>query len=71
MLITVAPDGAAPIDVITDLYVEERFSQVREGTFDERAVSAWRELRPHLLRNSFLHGLKRFQRKPKTQKPRL
>ena len=70
VLITAAPESAAPIDVITDLYVEERFSPLKEGTFDDRATTAWHELRPMLLRHSLLHALARLQRKPNPRKPR-
>jgi transglutaminase-like putative cysteine protease len=61
LLTAAAPKATAPIDVITDLYVEERFGQDREGTFDERAVRAWRELWPALLQESVLRYLARFQ----------
>jgi transglutaminase-like putative cysteine protease len=61
-LAAAAPEAAAPIDVLTSLYVEERFGQVEEGQFDERANHAWNELWPTLLKSSFLHQLARFQR---------
>ena len=63
-----APDGAASIDVITDLYVEERFGQVTEGTYAERATTAWRELLPSMLRRGLLNTLSRFQRKKPAEK---
>ncbi|MBN1317875.1 MAG: transglutaminase domain-containing protein [Anaerolineales bacterium] len=61
-LAAAAPDASAPIDVITDLYVEEQFGQVPAGTFDERAGAAWRELRPTMLRYITLHALLRFRK---------
>ncbi len=61
ILISSAPEAAAPIDVITGLYVEERYGRIREGMFDERASLAWRELRPALLRRILLRNLSRFQ----------
>ena len=61
-LATAAPEAAAPIDVITSLYVEERFGQVEEGQFDQQANRAWGELWPTLLKNSLLHLLARFQK---------
>jgi transglutaminase-like putative cysteine protease/Ca2+/Na+ antiporter len=61
-LATAAPEAAAPIAVVTDLYVEERFSRVDEGLFDEQANRAWDELWPTLLKRSLLAALARFQR---------
>ncbi len=61
ILISSAPEAAAPIDVITGLYVEERYGRIREGMFDERASLAWQELRPALLRRIVLRNLSRFQ----------
>jgi transglutaminase-like putative cysteine protease len=63
VLSSATPEGASPIAVITDLYVEERFGRVREGTFDERAAVAWLELRSVLFRRSLLHALSRVQQK--------
>ncbi len=70
VLIGAAPDAAAPIDVVTDLYVEERFGRVEEGLFDEQAMRAWRELRPELLKRSVLRTLSRFQRTSRNSKRR-
>lgn len=70
VLVAAAPDAAAPIDVVTDLYVEERFGQAREGLFDERAHQAWSELWPIILRKGAARYLHRFQR-DEDEKPRL
>lgn len=69
VLIGSAPEAAAPIDVITGLYVEERYGRVREGMFDERAGLAWRELRPALLRRILLRSLSRFQQRGPGKEP--
>jgi transglutaminase-like putative cysteine protease len=61
-LTTAAPEAAAPIAVVTNLYVEERFSPIAEGLFDEQANRAWDELWPALLKRSLLAALARFQR---------
>jgi transglutaminase-like putative cysteine protease len=61
-LIVAAPKAAAPIDVITDLYVEERFGLASTGEFDEQATRAWHELWPTVLQESALRYLARFQR---------
>jgi transglutaminase-like putative cysteine protease len=61
-LTAAAPEAAAPIAVVTDLYVEERFSRIDEGLFDEPANRAWDELWPALLKRSLLTALSRFQR---------
>lgn len=61
-LSSAAPEAAAPIAVVTDLYVEERFSRTAEGLFDEQANRAWGELWPALLKRSVLHALERYQR---------
>lgn len=62
VLTTAAPEAAAPIDVITGLYVEECFRQVPAGRFDHQASRAWNELWPALLKKSLLNALSRFQR---------
>jgi len=62
VLVAAVSEAAAPIDVITDMYVEERFGLAREGIYDERAGHAWRELWPTLLQKSLLRYLARFQR---------
>ena len=69
VLIGSAPEAAAPIDVITGLYVEERYGRVREGMFDARAGLAWRELRPALLRRILLRSLSRFQQRGPGKEP--
>jgi len=61
VLVTAAPEAQPPIDVITDLYVEERFGQVENGRYDERAANAWRELWPSLAKHGALHALSRVQ----------
>jgi hypothetical protein len=61
-LAVAAPEAAAPIEVLTSLYVEERFGQVEEGQFDQRANHVWSKLWPTLLKSSFFHQLSRFQR---------
>ncbi len=61
-LAAAAPEAAAPIEVLTSLYVEERFGQVEEGQFDQRANHVWSKLWPALLKSSFFHQLSRFQR---------
>ena len=62
VLVTAAPDAQPPIDVITDLYVEERFGRVEDGRFDEQATRAWRELWPPLAKRGALNTLSRLQR---------
>ena len=71
MLMVAVPDAAAPIDVITDLYVEERFGQVDEGKFDMQANRAWTELWPVMAKRSLIHFLSRFQRNGDEEKPKL
>jgi hypothetical protein len=70
VLVTAAPEARPPIEVITDLYVEERFGQVENGRFDQQAARAWRELWPSLARRSALNAFSRLQR-PRRRKPRL
>lgn len=61
-LVAAAPDAEASIEVITDLYVEEQFSQIPEGTFDSRAGAAWKELRPAMWRYFALYSILRFKK---------
>lgn len=71
VLMAVVPDAVAPIDVITDLYVEERFGQVDAGKFDFQANRAWSELWPQMIKQSLIHVLSRFQRNGDEEKPKL
>jgi transglutaminase-like putative cysteine protease len=70
VLVSAAPDARPPIEVITDLYVEERFGQVENGRFDQQAARAWRELWPSLAKRSALNAFSRL-RHPRHSKPRL
>jgi transglutaminase-like putative cysteine protease len=69
VLVTAAPDARPPIEVITDLYVEERFGQVENGRFDEQAARAWRELWPALAKRGALNRFSRLQRPRRTKPP--
>ncbi|MEN8098242.1 MAG: transglutaminase-like domain-containing protein [Chloroflexota bacterium] len=62
-LTATAPETTAPVDVITDLYVEESFSQVDAQSFGERAELAFRQFLSRVARRLTLYQLARIQRK--------